>query len=369
MYGSSRVGVRNSDLDVLPLPDKDFSMNTVHYSIGSRTYELSNHRGNVLSVISDKVIPVFSSSKVISEMRADIRVAQDYSPFGVTLDGRNFVVDEGYRYGFNNKEKDDEIKGEGNSINYSFRMHDPRLGRFFAVDPLSAAFPHNSPYAFSENIVINAVELEGLEKVYVYNVYTKYGMKIRKLSHTYIDENLTDHRRVYNYFNEKGEKVNSISQDISDGERDPNKSFYENMISSKWDDGDYWDAFVWKVKKMDQDVKDPVEGGKLIAATVGTILSGGTLSAAIAAGGFWTIASSTIGFVISLDEFSGVGEDETYFESTIRKKLGDNAADLFKGAKLATGEAVDGTYKVAEDLLTIGGATFSLSQATNEKKK
>src|SRR5690606_27364209 len=25
-------------------------------------------------------------------------------------------------------------------------------------------YPHNSPYAFSENIVINAVELEGLEK-------------------------------------------------------------------------------------------------------------------------------------------------------------------------------------------------------------
>ena len=89
IYGSSRVGVRNSDLDVLPLPDKDFSMTTEHYSIGSRMYELSNQLpsvlpsavGNVLSVISDKVIPVFPYSNVISEMRADIRVAQDYSPF------------------------------------------------------------------------------------------------------------------------------------------------------------------------------------------------------------------------------------------------------------------------------------------------
>jgi hypothetical protein len=43
-------------------------------------------------------------------------------------------------------------------------MHDPRLGRFFAVDPLAPEYPHNSPYAFSENVVINAVELEGLEK-------------------------------------------------------------------------------------------------------------------------------------------------------------------------------------------------------------
>ena len=43
-------------------------------------------------------------------------------------------------------------------------MHDPRVGRFFAVDPLAAQYPHNSVYAFSENRVIDAVELEGLEK-------------------------------------------------------------------------------------------------------------------------------------------------------------------------------------------------------------
>jgi hypothetical protein len=60
---------------------------------------------------------------------------------------------------------DNEIKGEGNSLNYKYRMHDPRVGRFFAVDPLAPKYPHNSPYAFSENIVINAVELEGLEKI------------------------------------------------------------------------------------------------------------------------------------------------------------------------------------------------------------
>jgi RHS repeat-associated protein len=68
-----------------------------------------------------------------------------------------------YRYGFQGQEKDDEIKGEGNSLNYKYRMHDPRVGRFFAVDPLTASYPWNSPYAFSENRVIDGVELEGLE--------------------------------------------------------------------------------------------------------------------------------------------------------------------------------------------------------------
>lgn len=58
---------------------------------------------------------------------------------------------------------DNELKGEGNSLNYTFRMHDPRIGRFFAIDPLTSEYPHNSPYAFSENRVIDGVELEGCE--------------------------------------------------------------------------------------------------------------------------------------------------------------------------------------------------------------
>jgi len=58
---------------------------------------------------------------------------------------------------------DDEIKGKGNSVNYKYRMHDPRIGRFFAIDPLAPKYPHNSPYAFSENRVIDGWELEGLE--------------------------------------------------------------------------------------------------------------------------------------------------------------------------------------------------------------
>jgi hypothetical protein len=46
-------------------------------------------------------------------------------------------------------------------------VHDARIGRFLSVDPLTPDYPHNSPYAFSEDVVINAVELEGLEKVEV----------------------------------------------------------------------------------------------------------------------------------------------------------------------------------------------------------
>jgi RHS repeat-associated protein len=92
-----------------------------------------------------------------------------FYPFGMIQPERTWESDK-YRYGFQAQEKDDEIKGVGNSYNYTYRMHDPRLGRFLSIDPLYKDYPWNSSYAFSENRVIDAIDLEGLENVkYVYN--------------------------------------------------------------------------------------------------------------------------------------------------------------------------------------------------------
>jgi len=63
-------------------------------------------------------------------------------------------------------------------LNYTFRMHDPRVGRFFARDPLEKSYPWNSPYAFSENSVIAYVELEGLEKIYYFSSQKRQYVKL-----------------------------------------------------------------------------------------------------------------------------------------------------------------------------------------------
>ncbi len=76
-----------------------------------------------------------------------------------------------YRYGFQGQERDDEVKGEGNSVNFKYRMHDSRVGRFFSIDPLIAKYPHYTPYSFSGNKLIDHVELEGLEEA-------KYGSTV-----------------------------------------------------------------------------------------------------------------------------------------------------------------------------------------------
>ena len=94
----------------------------------------------------------------------DVLSYNDYYPYGMLTPGRH-ASDESYRYGFQGQEKDDELKGEGNSLNYKYRMHDPRIGRFFAVDPLAPKYPHYTPYQFSGNKVIRFVELEGLQEL------------------------------------------------------------------------------------------------------------------------------------------------------------------------------------------------------------
>jgi RHS repeat-associated protein len=98
----------------------------------------------------------------LSMFTPEVLSYSDYYPFGMLVPNRHASADS-YRYGFQGQEMDNEIKGEGNSLNYTFRMHDPRIGRFFAVDPLTKSYPWNSPYAFSENRVIDGIDLEGSE--------------------------------------------------------------------------------------------------------------------------------------------------------------------------------------------------------------
>ena len=146
-----------SGSEIIPLAGTN---NMFQRLVGDKRYELSNHLGNVLATVSDrKLVP---DPQNFVNFSPDVLSYNDYYPLGMLMPSRH-GSSEGYRYGFQGQEKDDEIKGEGNSLNYKYRMHDPRVGRFFAVDPLAAKYPWNSPYAFSENRVIDGIDLEGKE--------------------------------------------------------------------------------------------------------------------------------------------------------------------------------------------------------------
>lgn len=99
---------------------------------------------------------------VVQNYNPEVLKTADYYPFGQTMPGRKWQASP-YRYGYEQQESDDEVYGDDNLYAFEYRMHDPRLGRFWSVDPLFRKYPWNSPYAFSENRVISAIELEGLE--------------------------------------------------------------------------------------------------------------------------------------------------------------------------------------------------------------
>jgi len=70
-----------------------------------------------------------------------------------------------YRYGFNGKEKDDDVKGSGMQYDYGFRIYDPRIGKFLSVDPLFQSYPWYTPYQYAGNSPILHIDLDGEEEL------------------------------------------------------------------------------------------------------------------------------------------------------------------------------------------------------------
>jgi RHS repeat-associated protein len=57
--------------------------------------------------------------------------------------------------GFNGMEKDDEMKGNGNSYTTEFRFYDSRVARWISLDPEMQRFPTKSPFVgYSDNPII-----------------------------------------------------------------------------------------------------------------------------------------------------------------------------------------------------------------------
>jgi len=66
-----------------------------------------------------------------------------------------------YRYGYNGKEKDDEIKGEANSLDFGARVYDPRVGKFLSTDPRQLEFPFMSPFIYAVDDPIRMIDEDG----------------------------------------------------------------------------------------------------------------------------------------------------------------------------------------------------------------
>ncbi len=89
----------------------------------------------------------------------------DYYPFGLEHQGHSNwqQIGANHPYKFQGQEVHQDFGLNWNQ--FKWRNHQADIGRFFTVDPLSEDYTHNSVYAFSENKLLDHIELEGLEGV------------------------------------------------------------------------------------------------------------------------------------------------------------------------------------------------------------
>jgi len=195
-----------------------------------------------------------------------------------------------YIYSFQSQEVDDEIKGKGNSVNYKYRMHDPRIGRFFAVDPLAKDYPWNSPYAFSENRVLDAIELEGLESKNVHFTEILNKGEIQVIESETFEENLWgygDNGIATTYNRLDGSKSFKYTPDVEvfprfnmnklpkGGEIKETKTYIEIMIDEAYNKGDYGRALRYWANNQDAllDGEKGFRNGANLYDKIGTYIS------------------------------------------------------------------------------------------------
>jgi len=157
IYGSSRLGMWTPNENLTTA-----NATAIWDTIGKKQYQLTNHLDNILATITDKRLQTASGTSV-GAFSADIATAQEYYAFGGLMPGRTFDESSYYRYGFNGKENDNDVKGTGNQQDYGMRIYDPRVGRFLSVDPISKSYPMLSSYQFASDRPIDGIDRDGLE--------------------------------------------------------------------------------------------------------------------------------------------------------------------------------------------------------------
>lgn len=176
---------------------------------------------------------------VIDYYAAEVVSSGDYYPGGMLMPQRNFAPDS-YRFGFNGKENDNEIKGTANQQDYGMRIYDPRIIRFNSVDPITKKYPELTPYQFASNRMIDGVDQDGKEYItYIYNVYSNTGAvlvgkidyrNVENFNYEIFSQSFGPEGRgvkyVYNYYDSKG----NLEKQQTEWEQKQNNLYGLNFI-------------------------------------------------------------------------------------------------------------------------------------------
>ena len=93
-------------------------------------------------------------------------------------------------------EKDNELKGKGNSYNFGARFYDPRISRWASIDPEFEKFTEYSPYIYCLNSPIKYIDPDG-ENPRVGNKWPKTAIKARNKAEIRAQQNLLNYLHKY----------------------------------------------------------------------------------------------------------------------------------------------------------------------------
>jgi len=178
--------------------------------------------------------------------------SNDYYPFGLNfinpLGGAQQVYNPSTTYK-NYKFQEQELQETG-WYAFKWRNYMPDVGRFFNVDPLAEKYTYNSPYAFSENRVIDGRELEGLEWSGVHYKNLDGSQKIQynvnfKVLNNSTSMSATD---VKARTTEITQKIESVFSGVDAEGVSVNTKVNDVQIVDKIEPGDYYVDFVDKIE-------------------------------------------------------------------------------------------------------------------------
>lgn len=172
-------------------------------------YYLKDHLHNVrITFADDNNNGEIETGSSYSEIRRE----QNYYPFGLEHKGYNTVMN-GVKNNLKTYQDQEFTEDLGlNTHEWKYRMSDPAIGRFWQIDPLAEEYVHNGTYNFSENRVIDAWELEGLEA----RVIVEEGNLAKgNVGHTFISVGSGENQTVYTYGRWAGTDASSGSSHSS----------------------------------------------------------------------------------------------------------------------------------------------------------
>jgi RHS repeat-associated protein len=270
------------------------------------------------------------------------------------------TMPSGHRFTYNGKEADNEVYGEGNLYDYGFRIYNPRLGKFLSVDPLTSTFPFLTPYQYASNKPIVAIDLDGLECLWVHIYKDKDGTKLR----TTTTQDVSDEQRA--------EASNTLGFELptngvvvtSEQEGQKKLDYYspEIVINAKRTEPSKTTKIINAIKEFDQKLQgsnwgttitseDKRVAGNIVSGMLGIMLTGNP-----------TTGFEAAGLLLNINQVvSGVTEasDGQNKERNI----------LREGAGNASGNVGETTFDILDATISFTNARKGFSGAIGGLKK